>query len=649
MFNEEHNNETDPVSAEGFKKEPKELVKEAIEQMRESGVDYSAWVKALQALAESKKPEATENTENIEKQKHFTNLEERLSSFSNVTNLKAAKDGNSVIISKAVVIERDEAKNSREDFHPTEEELALIHSTSALVKHERNELYVFKALAANTEVDRDFEHLTLKGLNELAEVLKRKAWLTDHEWKTSYEKGRILDAWVEGENLYVKMFILNSPANKQFLDNIFAGIHSGVSIGFISRAVDMLCDSCNKNKVAGKPPISICDENRCPHEPGAYDEYGMITTVTIDGAFDGFEISSVPVPSQRPAKITKGFNLDNGSSEIIKEVNNLEDNKTEMTLDNSENIQNSEQQNETTNIQKQFSLNDMVCWKGKDESEEPFSQGCIKAFDTTGRLSCEYFNEQSSASDPVALISVFSKSTTESGEVQYSENLGTFKILKTSNLEIWENPGRGLERTIENNMSAENLQDTLNEKAACMDGCDPEKDMHEDGCKNKSAKNPESAGMVSDLAQENVKAAEPADTIKNESSTIEDSTEMTDNTNTETKEITLVPSGSLEVSVELLAKSVESLKSVTESLIGVVAEQKEALVSITKANEEKQALLESTILEQKERIEILVEAAEALQERTKEFSQLTQITKQAKPSRTEWAAKLARNLTTGGQ
>lgn len=240
----------------------------------------------------------------IDKSEIENNLEEPkgfLVKTVSLPNCKSNNDG-TVSITKEITFKLDGSlKENREDYYPSESELNDINQERALILWKQEQLYIFTMLGADLQVDRQYEHFLTKGLHEAAAVLKGKPWLFEpHKWESSNEIGRILDAWVEDDSrLMLKVYILNNNFNYKILENIFAGIHSGVSIGFTSQFGDMQCDSCAS---MGKS-VSIFDDNRCPHQPGTYDESGKVTTVAIAGVLDGFEVSGAPIPAQRPSAI----------------------------------------------------------------------------------------------------------------------------------------------------------------------------------------------------------------------------------------------------------------------------------------------------------------------------------------------------------
>ena len=286
---------------------------------------YLTFLKSLEAETGYDEDSLTEILEEIEEMEGILSGQEGSSSelvaemalkSINLPNFKANKDGTATITKAATF--KFKGKTKKEDYYPSDQELAEIVSDFTLIDWTNSDFYVFTMLAADLQVDRQYEHFMLNGLVEAASVLKGKPWLFEpHVWTSSNEIGRILDAWVENDDsLMLKVYIRNSAKNADILDNIFAGVHSGVSIGFTSQFADMVCDSCT---ASGKT-VSIFDENRCGHQPGTYDEFGNPTRVSITGVLDGFEVSGAPVPAQRPSHILNkamdGSNLNLGEKSM---------------------------------------------------------------------------------------------------------------------------------------------------------------------------------------------------------------------------------------------------------------------------------------------------------------------------------------------
>ena len=241
-------------------------------------------------------------------------------------------------------------KKSVEDYYPTDEELGEINANHSLIDMKKEHLIVLPIVAADTNIDRGSEHFTLDGLESFVPLYKGKTLLLDHNWTTGSEIGRIFDAKVMDNKLMVKAYIPITEHNHKLISNILAGVHGRVSVGFSMDVRNVTCDSCacsmrkgpptlnpfNEGTVGYAEGVSIFDEDLCPHKPGAIDEYGNKTTVTLHRVADVMELSIVPVPMQPRAGMSRTLtSVKSAISEIekitssiersIKEVNSTKD------------------------------------------------------------------------------------------------------------------------------------------------------------------------------------------------------------------------------------------------------------------------------------------------------------------------------------
>lgn len=250
---------------------------------------------------------------------------------------KANDDG--YISSHGLVSFSNFGKASIEDYYPDDEELGEINANHSLVTMSKSDLIVLPIVAADTDIDRGGEHFTKGALESFVPLYKGKALLLDHNWTTDHEIGRIFDAKVIENKLVVKTYIPNNEFNKKLINNILSGVHARASVGFSMDIRNVTCDSCAFAHSAKKGPptqgllessgyfgVSIFDEENCPHKPGALDEYGNKTTVTLHKVADVMELSFVPVPMQpkagtnRNLSLNKGLNLDNNENTISSNI-----------------------------------------------------------------------------------------------------------------------------------------------------------------------------------------------------------------------------------------------------------------------------------------------------------------------------------------
>ena len=213
--------------------------------------------------------------------------------------------------------------NAVEKCRATDEDLRKINLFS---RRELNaeEVYVFTAVLCDNDIDRDFEKFSLSSLEELAKLFIGKTGIADHSMKSSDQKARIFDAYVEkqsgekcanSEQLYclkAKAYMLRNDENKAMIEEIEAGIKKEISV------------SCS----VGKSICSICNKDRksepCRHINGRiYD--GRLCYSVLEDVQDAYEFSFVAVPAQRGAGVTKAFKIkETDGMDIIKSIKSCE-------------------------------------------------------------------------------------------------------------------------------------------------------------------------------------------------------------------------------------------------------------------------------------------------------------------------------------
>lgn len=196
-----------------------------------------------------------------------------------------------------------------------------------------DELYIFNVTLCSNDIDRDYEKFSVDALNEMASLFIGKTGIFDHSMKSSDQKARIFDTYVEkqegevtadGEALYclrARAYMLKNDENKFLIDEIDAGIKKEVSV------------SCSM----GKSVCSVCGNNthsgECSHIKGRVYN-GRQCYYILSDAKDAYEFSFVAVPAQRDAGITKAFELKNkNADEIVKTIGACD---TDVTLSKSQ-------------------------------------------------------------------------------------------------------------------------------------------------------------------------------------------------------------------------------------------------------------------------------------------------------------------------
>ena len=179
-----------------------------------------------------------------------------------------------------------------------------------------DEVYVFTAALCDNDIDRDGEKFSLSALYELKELFTGKTGICDHSMKSSDQKARIFDTYVEkqegrttadGEDLYclkARAYMLRNESSRSLIEEIDAGIKKEVSVSCSMKTCR--CSVCQTDKRV----------QRCEHIVG--NTYGGKRCYSVlEDALDAYEFSFVAVPAQRNAGVTKSFNN--------TEVKNMED------------------------------------------------------------------------------------------------------------------------------------------------------------------------------------------------------------------------------------------------------------------------------------------------------------------------------------
>lgn len=187
------------------------------------------------------------------------------------------------------------------------------------------EVYTFRVVLCDNEVDRDFESFTVPVLKELAELFVGKTGISDHDRKSSGQCARIFDTEVieDGEKktilgdiytrLEAKAYIPVSDSTGELISRIESGILKEVSVGCSVKS-----SRC-----------SVCGRDKCSHIPGkTYG--GKLCVRFLEDAADAYEFSFVAVPAQKNAGVTKSFEK-GGNMNYLEKMKSLE-REGEMTL-----------------------------------------------------------------------------------------------------------------------------------------------------------------------------------------------------------------------------------------------------------------------------------------------------------------------------
>ena len=190
----------------------------------------------------------------------------------------------------------------------TAEELKAINKY-ALEPLEAAEVFTFKAVLCDNELDRDFERFNLKALQDLKKLFLGKTVIKNHSWNANDQVARIYatelvqsEKTTQAGELYTQLvahcYMVRTESNKDLIAEIKGGIKKEGSVGCsVSSAICSICGTDNA-------------KSYCRHYGGrAYEKEGgsQVCTFTLAGAKDAYEFSLVAVPAQKSAGTCKGY------------------------------------------------------------------------------------------------------------------------------------------------------------------------------------------------------------------------------------------------------------------------------------------------------------------------------------------------------
>lgn len=178
----------------------------------------------------------------------------------------------------------------------TEKDLEIINGMSRK-ELKKEDVYAFRLVACDNQVDRDCERFSDEALEEMAKLYVGATILKDHMPATDNQSARIFRAEVVSrenglKQLVVYAYVPKIDSMKDFIEQVETGVKKEVSVG------------CS----VAKRTCSICGQKigYCEHRPGkSYD--GQQCSAVLSGVNDVYEISFVAVPAQKNAGVIKSF------------------------------------------------------------------------------------------------------------------------------------------------------------------------------------------------------------------------------------------------------------------------------------------------------------------------------------------------------
>lgn len=190
----------------------------------------------------------------------------------------------------------------------TEEDMKAINKYT-LTPLQAEDVFTFKAVLCDNELDRDFERFSLKALQDLQKLFLGKTVIKDHVHSAENQVARIYrtelqqgSKTLKSGELYTQLvahcYMVKTASNADLIAEIKGGIKKEGSVGCsVSGAVCSICGTDNA-------------KSYCRHYRGrSYDKEGgaETCTFTLTGAKDAYEFSLVAVPAQRAAGVSKSY------------------------------------------------------------------------------------------------------------------------------------------------------------------------------------------------------------------------------------------------------------------------------------------------------------------------------------------------------
>lgn len=191
----------------------------------------------------------------------------------------------------------------------TEDELKAINKY-ALAPLAADEVFTFKAVLCDNEMDRDYERFTLRALQDLQKLFLGKTVIKNHSWDANDQVARIYStelvshpetATKSGETytqLVAHCYMVKTASNADLIAEIKGGIKKEGSVS--CSVTGVICSICGTDNA----------KNYCRHWPGkSYEKEGgkQVCTFTLTGARDAYEFSLVAVPAQKAAGVSKSY------------------------------------------------------------------------------------------------------------------------------------------------------------------------------------------------------------------------------------------------------------------------------------------------------------------------------------------------------
>ena len=190
----------------------------------------------------------------------------------------------------------------------TESELKEINKYT-LEPLSAEEVFTFKAVLCDNEVDRAYDQFTQKALQDMQKLFLGKTVIKDHFRSTDGQVARIYATELVQSNkslksgeIYTQLvahcYMVRTASNADLIAEIKGGIKKEGSVGFSPSSA--ICSICGTDNA----------KSYCRHWAGKeYDKEGGKATCIfkLAGVRDAYEFSLVAVPAQKAAGVSKCY------------------------------------------------------------------------------------------------------------------------------------------------------------------------------------------------------------------------------------------------------------------------------------------------------------------------------------------------------
>lgn len=190
-----------------------------------------------------------------------------------------------------------------------------------IVPLKEEDVFTFKIRLCDNEIDRVFDGMTDKFLEEFKDKGSNLTGISNHDWSSDNQVSRLYDTeiitdetrtnkigepykYVLGKAYTLKRF-------EEYIEKISAGLLKETSVSFESSGDT--CSICGAETVKGEDNIAICPNGHIMGQ--MYD--GKLAYNVVDNLTDIFEWSLVAVPCQRDSGVvSKGLNKNSDENSV---------------------------------------------------------------------------------------------------------------------------------------------------------------------------------------------------------------------------------------------------------------------------------------------------------------------------------------------